>query len=474
MADLSVRLEYRDKSKSSFRSLLEVTVPFWGFIPAAVFCFGLFELCTAHESLRILRGLYYIIFSIAIPLLVLSLIHYLNRSSLLIDRSGIELPPDILKGRFRSQHLSWNDLANITVSGEQKNKCLMLWGKNGGTAIELNRLDNEDAEKLLVALDLFYKGEKDGPALENLGSILKLENRSQLAAGSGGNALGDLSFTELWEDELKRRFKAAAFMPLAPGLIMRGGSLKIIRQLALGGLSAVYLGQLNDNKLVVLKESVVPEDAKPEIKLKAEEMFAREAQLLLKINHPNVVKVLDYFVENERSYLLLDYVNGRDLRQIVKQNGRVRQFQVVDWARQIADILNYLHGQEPPILHRDLTPDNLVVRDDGSIVVIDFGAANEFIGNATGTFVGKQAFIAPEQFRGKACAASDIYAFGGTLFYLLTGQDPEALSSSSPAQIVETDEALDKLISDCTNPELEERISSAELILERLKEIKTG
>jgi serine/threonine-protein kinase len=298
-------------------------------------------------------------------------------------------------------------------------------------------------------------------------------NQAQSELNIEAKDLG-LTYTELWEDELKRRFKAAAFMPLSPGLIMKGGSLTVVRQLALGGLSAVYLCQLDGKKLVVLKESVVPEDAKAELKDKAREMFAREAQLLMKISHPHIVQVLDYFVEGGRSYLMLDYVSGQDLRQYVKQNGRLREFQVIEWAKQIAAILAYLHNQEPPILHRDFTPDNLVVCADQSIVAIDFGAANEFIGNATGTFVGKQAFIAPEQFRGKACIQSDIYAFGGTIFYLLTGEDPEALSQSEPSEMLEISPGLNRLVADCTALELDGRIKSADEVLERLKALKSG
>src|SRR5262249_22800632 len=163
---------------------------------------------------------------------------------------------------------------------------------------------------------------------------------------------------------------------------------------------------------------------------KAHELFNREAQLLSKLNHPQIVKVLDHFVENGRSYQLLEYLNGQDLRQHVRQNGVRREDEVLAWGIQMAEILKYLHEQDPPIVHRDVTPDNFVLRQDGSIVLIDFGAANEFVGNATGTLVGKQAFISPEQFRGKSVTASDIYALGGTLHFLLTGEDPEALSTS--------------------------------------------
>jgi serine/threonine-protein kinase len=120
----------------------------------------------------------------------------------------------------------------------------------------------------------------------------------------------------------------------------------------------------------------------------------------------------------------------------------------------MAEILNYLHTQDPPIIHRDLTPDNVVRREDNDVVLIDFGAANEFVGTATGTLVGKQAYISPEQLRGKATTSSDIYALGGTVHFLLTGKDPEALSASHPKE-------LNAVVSFCTEMETSDRPSSA-------------
>jgi serine/threonine-protein kinase len=221
---------------------------------------------------------------------------------------------------------------------------------------------------------------------------------------------------------------------------------------------------LDERDLVVVKEAVTPEDSAPELKQKAEELFEREAKILMKLDHPHVVKVLDYFAASGRNYMMLEYVNGRDLRQYVKQNGRVREAVVLEWAEQIASVLQYLHQQTPPVIHRDFTPDNIVVRDDGQIVVIDFGAANEFIGNSTGTFVGKQCYIAPEQFRGKAVPVSDVYAFGCSLNFLLTGQDPEALSTSHPRNINElVSQEMDAFVCQCTDASPEKRPSSSQL-----------
>lgn len=165
---------------------------------------------------------------------------------------------------------------------------------------------------------------------------------------------------------------------------------------------------------------------------------------------------------------MLDHVLGVDLKQHVKQNGPLRQSQVINLAGQMADILHYLHSQEPPVIHRDFTPDNLVLTDGDKVIAIDFGAANEFIGNATGTFVGKHSYIAPEQFRGKASPQSDLYAMGGTLYFLLTGQDPEALSVSDPGLKATVAEPLRDLIKGLTSVNTKDRISSAGELKEKI------
>lgn len=178
-----------------------------------------------------------------------------------------------------------------------------------------------------------------------------------------------------------------------------------------------------------------------------------------RFKHPRAAQVLDHFVEDGRHYLKLEYINGTDLRQYVKQNGPVAQVQAIEWGIQILDVLQELHNLK--LLHRDLTPENLVLRKD-EIVLIDFGAANEFVGAATGTIVGKQAFMPPEQLRGKTVPESDIYAVGGTLHFLLTGKDPIPLSPANPKLLVpEIADELDAFVEKCTAFEATDRFHSA-------------
>ncbi|CAN5295672.1 hypothetical protein BH10CYA1_BH10CYA1_28800 [soil metagenome] len=267
------------------------------------------------------------------------------------------------------------------------------------------------------------------------------------------------SFTAIWERDLASRFGSTAFVPLEAKSKLQDGRLTVIGQISFGGLSAVYLCKDNLGETVILKEAVVPLNADTASKAKALELFQREAKILQALSHPNIARVLDHFVENGRDYMVIEHINGMDLRAYVKEHGPQPERLIMRWALEVADILNYLHNQNPPIIHRDVTPDNLVLDRTGSIKLIDFGAANEFIATATGTLVGKQSYISPEQFRGHAVPQSDIYALGCTLFYLANGADPEALSQSSlTSDSTAKMTALSELISECTAMELEDRL----------------
>ncbi len=279
------------------------------------------------------------------------------------------------------------------------------------------------------------------------------------------------SYTKVWEESLRQRFEATNFVPLVGGHELREGRLKVLLLLACGGQASVYLVTDPDGSRFVLKElSAAIDDASALDKL--HQLFEREASLLAKLDHANVVKILDHFVENNRDYLLLNFVAGMSLRQHVEMHGAFSEHEVMQIAKTMANILIYLHSQKPPIIHRDITPDNFVIRDyDHEVVLIDFGAANEYIGKVTGTMIGKQCYIPPEQFRGQSAPQSDLYAAGATLYYLVTGSDPTPISTSSPRTVMPSvSTRLDKLISKLTAVELADRVQSAEEFLALLDE----
>ncbi len=276
-----------------------------------------------------------------------------------------------------------------------------------------------------------------------------------------------MSFTGLWLDEIGSRLGSTAFVPLDPGTVLQDGRLKVVGQIALGGLSAIYLAQTDDNRICVLKESVVPFSSEDEARKVALDLFKREAQLLARIDHPRIAKIYDFFIEDDHHFLLMEFLEGRNLRQYVQENGPQKENMSLVWAKQIAEILAYLHEMQPPILHRDLTPDNLIVEDDGAISLIDFGAANQFLGTATGTIIGKTSYMSLEQFRGKSSPPCDIYSYGCTLQFLLLGIDPEPFSHSSTATGRHDWKTLQELIRECKHEEPTAR-PSARAIAERL------
>lgn len=327
--------------------------------------------------------------------------------------------------------------------------------------LELGGLEERDLRDLIMTLDAYAPHVKYVPP--------RAEIELDMPSLTGTKST---SFTRLWESELSSRFASTAFVPLEPGSSLQAGSIVVVGQIAFGGLSAIYLARRKDGTRVVLKEAVVPANADETTCKKALEMFDREARFLIALRHARIARVFDHFVENGRHYLLLEHIEGTDLRRLVRDSGPQPESFVIRWAAEVADILDYLHSQSPPIVHRDVTPDNLVLANDGHITLIDFGAANEFVGTATGTLIGKQSYISPEQFRGKAQTASDLYSLGCTMYFLLTGEDPEPLAESNPrpknsAVSIE----VDQIVASCTAEETESRVQDAKQLAQSLRQI---
>lgn len=382
---------------------------------------------------------------------------------LLINRDGLYLPILVALLNKTKVWQSWIGVTAATITkGEGVERNLLLQTSAGSNInIPLAGMEQQAVEQLLLSIELWGTGCERDQSLFDYQA--ELHNQSK--------GLSKLSYTDMWNEELGRRFSSTTFVPLEPESKLQNGRLKVLRQLAFGGLSAIYLVQDGQKDLCVLKEAVVPESMEITNREAAEKSLRREATILSQLRHPHIISVLDNFNEAGHHYLLLQHVVGQDLRQLVRQNGPQPEAKVLDWAVQILSALEYLHTYEPPIIHRDLTPENIVLRNDGTIVIIDFGASNQFLGTMTGTIIGKQAYMAPEQLQGKATTQSDIYAFGGTLHFLLTGKDPIPLSESHPSQQVTASAELDALIGKCTALDLDKRYQSAVKVKTDLVEI---
>jgi len=460
VAELELPVSYRTKPARVGLYTMMALMPVWAI--GVPFCLGLFIAMLTKTAVPFVASAIVMGVLLLIPALSILLAAFFEDDRITVGKEGISFPIRFLAALgFRRERL-WSDLSDVLlINGDtaERNLLCLKFHSGGEVHLDASAISKSDTEQFLLATEVWGKGANRPAELIAYQTRLQNENRG----------VDHLSYTQMWEEELSRRFSATSFVPLEPERVLQGGRYKIIRQLAFGGLSAIYLAQKDGIELVVLKEAVVPANADQESRKKATELFDREARLLIKLNHPNIARVYDHFAEENRNYLVLEYIRGQDLRQFVKQNGPQPEQLVLRWAAQIASILDYLHEQSPPIIHRDLTPDNLVHKDDETIVLIDFGAANEFVGTATGTLVGKQAYIAPEQLRGKATILSDVYALGGTLHFLLTGKDPEALMTSHPIQLQPISPKLDDIIAACTEMEESDRPVKAGDLVQRLQ-----
>lgn len=435
---------------------LAVTAPFWAIIgPLGLLVCLLRTLFIAYPA-SVWDSLGDCAFFLIILLLGHSLVTILRDNRIVLSEDSLSLPLYLAGGNKFNGDIYWQDIKRVEVLGDTSNlgsvKLLFKLRNGGQITLALSGMATDDVETLLVSMANWLQPGAFSSQLDELRATLW--------------KIGSDSFTRLWEDELSSRFSATAYQPLAPGCRLQQNNIKVLRQLAFGGWSAVYLVQEANGKMKVLKEATLPPGASEELKSKARAMFKREAEILMRLHHSRIVQVYDYFEEGERQYLLLEYISGTTLRALVKEHG-LHELDVIDYCGQICAILEYLHSLEPPLIHRDIGPDNLVL-DGDNIILIDFGAANEILGTATGTLIGKQSYMPPEQFKGKANVRSDLYALGCTLYFLLTGADPEPLTQIFPQQKVNISDNLARLIEDLTQQEQENRPESAAAVRLRL------
>lgn len=216
--------------------------------------------------------------------------------------------------------------------------------------------------------------------------------------------------------------------PLPRNTVLQG-RYDVEEVLGVGGMSTVYKARdlrfTAVSRYCAIKE--MP-DTSPDIRTGQIRLanFEREASLLATLSHPGIPKIYDFFSVRGRVYLVLEYIEGRDLE--AQLNAREHPFQEEEVARlaiQICDVLEYLHGHSPqPIVFRDLKPSNIIVLPDGKVTLIDFGIAKVFQSDKRGTMIGTEGYAPPEQYRGLAEPRGDIYGLGATMHHLLTKSDP--------------------------------------------------
>src|SRR2546429_6508629 len=219
---------------------------------------------------------------------------------------------------------------------------------------------------------------------------------------------------------------------LAAGTMLSGGRYRIEKLVASGGMGAVYRAiDARFNRPCAVKE-MLDDFQNEEERGKAVEWFRREATLLLELNHACIPRVRDFFPEGDRHYLVMDFIEGRTLGEVLEKEGNVpgtsgargvSEARARSWAQQVCSVLTYLHNQKPPIIFRDLKPSNIMVTDQDEIKLIDFGIARTFQSQRQSTIIMTIGFAPPEQLHGMPEPRSDIYALGATIHRVLTHHD---------------------------------------------------
>ncbi len=193
-------------------------------------------------------------------------------------------------------------------------------------------------------------------------------------------------------------------------------------------MGAVYRAQdlrFKVEKVVAVKE-MINQATDPDIQATIVEGFEREANILATISHPAIPTIYDYFTLGARSYLVMEFIEGDNLEiKLQQRRAPFNDEEVISWGIALCDVLDYLHTHEPePIIFRDIKPANVMITRRNQIRLVDFGIAKTFQSGHKGTMIGTEGYSPPEQYRGEASPAVDIYALGATLHHLLTNQDP--------------------------------------------------
>lgn len=244
------------------------------------------------------------------------------------------------------------------------------------------------------------------------------------------------------------------------------GKYEVLKEIGRGGMSIVYLASDKRlNKQWAIKEF---KKGKDELNLKS---LKREARIMKNLDHPRLPRVVDIIESNDTLLLIMDYVQGETLDSLLKSDtykGKgFPQESVIEWAKQLSEVLAYLHKQDPPVIYRDMKPGNIMLRPEGDVTLIDFGIAKEYKENKGDTeLMGTKGYAPPEAYVTGATTdpKSDIYSLGVTLHYLITGVDPTENVTLNPIRQYNPSlsSALEWVINKCVQNNPDERFHSCD------------
>lgn len=259
---------------------------------------------------------------------------------------------------------------------------------------------------------------------------------------------------------------------------------KILGVLGGGGQGAVYssrdLNFTDAKRLVAIKEMRYP-SGDPSLRSVALATFQREANILATLSHPAIPKIYDFFDQNNRAYLVQEYINGSDLELILNKTKELPMEKIIEWSIDLCDVLQYLHNHQPePIIFRDMKPANIMIDSLGKVRLIDFGIAKIFVSGVKNTMIGTEGYSAPEQYKGDVNPLSDIYSLGATLHHIITRKDPrlEPPFSFNERPVTKFNpkapEAFQKVLDRALAMEMQDRYQSADAMKQDLTTLRAN
>ncbi|MEW6732987.1 MAG: DUF4388 domain-containing protein [Acidobacteriota bacterium] len=285
--------------------------------------------------------------------------------------------------------------------------------------------------------------------------------------------------------KLNKAGRCLSCQALSAGTLIR--HYKIEQMVGKGGFGITYLVSDRDcfDQERILKElspqthDIPEEDLSEELLETIERLFKREAQVLLNLQHSGIPKLYAYFIENDYSYLVQDYILGQTLIDEVNDRKQLYdEAESITLLTELADILEYLHTRTPPIIHRDIKPENLMHHANGQLLLIDFGAVFQAANSAvkSKTVIGSPGYAPPEQLMGQPMPQSDLYAAGTTLLRLLTGLHPSKFFNSKTQrleweQYAQISPRFAAIINELVTQDVNKRLASATILKQRLRQL---
>ena len=255
------------------------------------------------------------------------------------------------------------------------------------------------------------------------------------------------------------------------------GKYKILKEIGRGGMSIVYLAiDIRLNKQWAVKE-IKKKDNSSDNRIFMQSLMS-EANLMKKLDHPNLPRIVDIIGTGQTIYIVMDYIDGEPLDKILREKGAQPQEAVIAWGISLAEVLDYLHTRQPAIIYRDMKPANIMLKPDGTVRLYDFGIAREYKKENYNDTVslGTKGYAAPEQFggMGQTDSRTDVYGLGVTLYHLVTGKNPceppykiEPIRNVNPS----LSSGLESAIQKCTRLNPQDRFQSCAEVMYALNHL---